>query len=124
MTTDSPKPSRAARWSLIIGILAWSVWCVYFIIFAAMIEGGTDFGSGLDAQALGYIVIFGGGLAASVISVLIAIIGLIAGIRALRNKDPQRGMAIAGLLLTIVCILPYLCIILSLPFSGLFSGGN
>jgi len=124
MTTDSPKPSRAARWSLIIGVLSWTVWCVYFVVFSIMLQGGTDFRTGLDSEALGYAVIFGGGLIASIISVLIAVIGLIAGIRALRKKDPQRRMAFAGLFFSIACILPYLLFLILLPLSGLFSGGH
>ena len=117
--TASPKPSRLARWSLILGMLAWAVWCVYFVIFSIMLNGGTDFGTGLDTETLGYLVVLGGPLITSIIAIFLPLVGLILGIRALIKRDPQRGTAIAGLVFSLACLLPYLLFFLLLAFSGI-----
>jgi hypothetical protein len=121
--TTSPTPSRLARLSLILGIAGWAVWCLYFIIFSVFISGGFDFGSALNTETAGYALALGGPLVASVFTILFTVASVIVGIQALRKGDPQRGMAFAGLAMSLLCLVPYLLLVIWLVVSGIQNGG-
>ena len=124
-TTPEQQPSsRLARLSLILGILGWMVWCVYFVVFGIVIGGGMNFGSQLDTESMGYLVALGGPLITSLFTIVLTVAALVVGIQALRKKDPRRGMAITGIILSLVCLLPYLLFFILLLVSGLFKSGS
>ncbi len=114
------KPSRLGAISFILAILVVVIWCIYFIIFAATTEGGLNFG--LDGETAGYAVVLGGSMVMMVLTILIALSGIITGALALRNKDPRRGFAIAGLVLNFLCFAPYCLLIILMAFSAIPAG--
>ncbi len=121
-TSSEQKPSsRMGRISLIMGILGWMVWCVYFVVFGVVIGGNMGFGS-LDSESMGYLVALGGPLIASLLTILFTISGLTTGILALRKKEPQRGLAIGGIILSLMCIIPYLLLVVLLLASTMLGG--
>jgi len=114
------KPSRLGTISLILAILVVVIWCIYFIIFAATTEGGLNFGT--DSETAGYAVVLGGSVVMMVLTILITLSGIITGAIALRNKDPKRGLAIAGLVLNFMCFAPYCLILIFIAFSAIPTG--
>lgn len=113
---QTEKQSRLGTISLILAILVGVIWCAYFIIFGAMTEGGLNFG--MDSETAGYTLIFGGGAVMALLTILLTGAGVFLGILALRNKDPKRGLAIAGLVLNLLCLLPYCAILVFVALSG------
>ena len=99
------KPTKLWTISFILAILVAVLWCIYFILFAAMTEGGATFG--MDGETAGYAIVLGGGAVMAVLTILLTIAGVILGILALRKQDPKRGLAIAGLVLNLLCVMPY-----------------
>jgi hypothetical protein len=120
--TPSPKPSRLALWSLILGILAWAVWCIFTVVFGLATESATGSLSQTDAETLGYALLFGGMGIASLASLILSIVALVLGIRALVRKESQRVMAVIGLIMSSMCLIPYLLFGVLLIVSG--SGGK
>ena len=54
------------------------------------------------------------------ITILFALAGLIAGVVAVRKNDARRNMAIAGVIVNLLCVLPYLAmLLLSLAAGGM-----
>ncbi len=115
------KPTRLGTVSFILAIIIAILWCIYFILFAAMTEGGLTFGT--DSETAGYAIVLGGGTVMAVLTVLLALAGIILGIMALRKQDPKRGLAIAGLVLNFLCFAPY-CLLLLLIAFGSISTAN
>ena len=110
------KSTRFGTISIILAILVAVLWCVYFIIFASMTEGGLNFG--MDAETAGYTVVLGGGFGMAVITILLAFSGTVLGILGLVKKEAKRGLAIAGLAINFLCFAPYCLFMLVIAFSG------
>ena len=51
--------------------------------------------------------------------ILLTIAGVILGILALRKQDPKRGLAIAGLVLNLLCVMPYCLLFLLIALGGI-----
>lgn len=118
---ESPeKPSRLGMISFILAILVVVIWCIYFIIFAATTEGGLNFG--MDSETAGYAVVLGGSIVMIGLTILFTLSGIITGALALRNKDPKRGFAIAGLVLNFLCFAPYCLLLVLMAFSAVPTG--
>lgn len=111
------KPTRLGTISFALAVLVFVIWCIYLIIFAATTEGGVNFGA--DAETAGYMVVLGGSLIMGVLTILITLAGIITGALALRNKDPRRGLAIAGLVLNFLCFAPYCLLLVLMAFSAI-----
>jgi hypothetical protein len=106
MTTDSsvsdkPGASKFGTLSLVLGALIWIAWCVYFILFAVLIEGNQA------SEETGYALVLGGGTILAILTILLGVASVVFGVLALRKKDPRRGAAIAGLVLSLICLAPY-----------------
>ena len=115
---ESPeKPSRLGVISFILAILVFVIWCIYFIIFAATVEGGLNFG--LNDETAGYLVVFGGSIVMMILTILFTLSGIVTGALALRNKDSKRGFAIAGLVLNFLCFAPYCLLLILIAFSAI-----
>lgn len=109
------KQTRLGTISFILALLVAVIWCAYFILFGAMTEGGLNFG--MDGETAGYTLVLGGGAVMAILTILLTGTGVVLGILALRNKDPKRGLAIAGLALNFLCLAPY-CLLLILALIG------
>jgi hypothetical protein len=114
---STEKPSRLGTLSFILAIAVVVLWCVYFILFAVMTEGGATFG--MDSETAGYAIVLGGGVVMAVLTILLTLAGIITGILALRKGDPKRGLAITGLVLNFLCLAPYCLLLLLVTFSGI-----
>ena len=101
---NEQKPSRLALVSIILPALILLTWCVYWISAFAVIGGA----GGAENETLGYAVFLGGTTIGMIVTILLALAGLIVGIAAARKNDARRGMAIAGIVINLLCILPYL----------------
>jgi hypothetical protein len=110
------KPTRLGTISFILAIIIVVLWCIYFILFAAMTEGGLTFGT--DSETAGYALVLGGGVVMAVLTILLTLAGIITGVLALRNQDPKRGLAIAGLVLNFLCFAPYCLLLVLVVISG------
>ena len=111
------KPTKLGTTSFILAIVVVVLWCIYFALFAAMTEGGATFG--MDGETAGYAIVFGGGAVMAVLTILLTIAGVILGILALRKQDPKRGLAIAGLVLNLLCVMPYCLLFLLIALGGI-----
>lgn len=109
------KQTRLGTISFILVLLVAVIWCAYLILFGAMTEGGLNFG--MDGETAGYTLVLGGGAVMAILTILLTGTGVVLGILALRNKDPKRGLAIAGLALNFLCLAPY-CLLLILALIG------
>lgn len=119
MQSPEVKTEKATRFgtiSVILAVLVAVLWCVYFIIFASMTEGGLNFG--MDAETAGYTVVLGGGFGMAFVTMLLTFSGIVLGILALVKKEAKRGLAIAGLAINFLCFAPYCLLILVFVFSG------
>ena len=110
------KATRFGTISVILAVLVAVLWCVYFIIFAVMTEGGLNFG--MDSETAGYTVVLGGGFGMAIITILLAFSGIVLGILGLVKKEAKRGWAIAGLVINFLCFAPYCLFSLVIVFSG------
>jgi len=63
-------------------------------------------------------LLFGGGSLAGIITVLLSLAGVVLGVIAIRKGDSRRGLAITGLVINLLCLLPYLLLIALLLFSA------
>ncbi|MFN8413255.1 MAG: hypothetical protein U0Z26_12780 [Anaerolineales bacterium] len=116
---DSPevqKPSRLAVLSFSLAMFVFILWCIYFVLFAVMTEGGANFG--MDSETAGYAIVLGGGTVMTILTVLLTLAGVILGVLALRKQDPKRGLAIAGLVINFLCFAPYCLFFVLLVFGG------
>lgn len=114
---ESPeKITRFGTVSVILAVLVAVLWCVYFIIFAVMTEGGVNFG--MDAETAGYTVVLGGGFGMAVVTMLLTFSGTVLGILGLVKKEAKHGLAIAGLAINFLCFAPYCLFLLVIAFSG------
>lgn len=111
------KTTRFGTISVILAVLVALLWCVYFIIFASMTEGGLNFG--MDAETAGYTVVLGGGFGMAIVTILLAFSGIVLGILGLVKKEAKRGLAIAGLAINFLCFAPYCLLLILIAFSGL-----
>lgn len=115
ITTE--KTTRFGTISIILAVLVAVLWCVYFIIFASMTEGGLNFG--MDAETAGYTVVLGGGFGMAIVTMLLTFSGTVLGVLGLVKKEAKRGLAIAGLAINFLCFAPYCLFFLVFAFSGL-----
>ncbi|MBN8657731.1 MAG: hypothetical protein J0M11_18515 [Anaerolineae bacterium] len=111
------KTTRFGTISVILAVLVAVLWCVYFIIFASMTEGGLNFG--MDAETAGYTVVLGGGFGMALVTLLLAFSGIVLGILGLVKKEAKRGLAIAGLAINFLCFAPYCLLLIVIALSGL-----
>lgn len=119
MQSPEIKTEKATRFgtiSVILAILVAVLWCVYFIIFAVMTDGGLNFG--MDAETAGYTVVLGGGLGMAIVTILLTFSGTVLGILGLVKKEAKRGLAIAGLAINFLCFAPYCLFFVVIAFSG------
>jgi len=100
------KPPRRARNSFLIGIGTLLVWCLSFAAFGVLTEGNVPALSGENGELAGYLYFFGAVPILSILIFIATLIGLILGIQALRKKDPQRGLAIVGILINFMFFAP------------------
>lgn len=120
MQSPEVKTEKATRFgtiSIILAVLVAVLWCVYFIIFASMTEGGLNFG--MDAETAGYTVVLGGGFGMAIVTLLLAFSGIVLGVLGLVKKEAKRGLAIAGLAINFLCFAPYCLLLLIVAFSGI-----
>ena len=111
------KPSRLGTTSFILAMIVVVLWCIYFILFAAMTEGGVTFGT--DSETAGYALVLGGGTVLAVLTVLLTLAGIILGILALRKGDPKRTLAIIGLAINFLCFAPYCLFLIFVAIGGI-----
>jgi hypothetical protein len=111
MSTENSKPSNLALASIVLPIIILLVWCVYIVVFGVLTENTTD-------EASGFAMIFGGGALISGVTILLSLAGVVLGVVAMRKNDARKKMAIAGLIINLLCLLPY---ILMLIFLSTFS---
>lgn len=111
------KTTRFGTISVILAVLVAVLWCVYFIIFASMTEGGLNFG--MDAETAGYTVVLGGGFGMALVTLLLAFSGIVLGILGLVKKEAKRGLAITGLAINFLCFAPYCLLLIVIALSGL-----
>ena len=116
------KPSRLSVISIIIPILVLIGWCAYTVGFGFLIENSSQLDTG-DGELLGFAYLLGGAVLGMVVTVLLLLAGLILGIVALRKKDSRRNLAIAGVAVNLLCILPYLALFVFMLVSELQTGG-
>lgn len=117
---SNEKPTKLGTVSFALAIIIVILACIYFVLFAAVTDGGMTLGM-RDSETAGYTVILGGGLLLMILSAVISLIGVILGILALRKQDPKRNLAIAGLVLNFLCFAPYCLFILFFALGGISS---
>ena len=100
-SSETPRTSRLGRLSLVFGALTWLAWCIYFILFAVLIEGNNA------SEEAGYALVLGGGTILMILTILLSLAGAVFGFLALRARDPRRTAAIAGLAMSLICLAPY-----------------
>ena|SRR5688572_13430337 len=115
MMTENSKPSRLAIISIILPILILLVWCIYLISFGVFTESATNTA---DSEATGFALLFLGAPLAGIITVILSLAGAVLGVMAIRKGDSRRGMAIAGLVINLLCLLPYVLFMVLLLLSG------
>jgi hypothetical protein len=115
----SEKPTKLGTISFILAVAVILLWCLYFVLFVAMTEGGATFGT--DAETAGYALVFGGGAILTILTILFTLAGIILGILALRKQDPKRGLAIAGLVINFLCFSPYCLFLVFIAIGGISS---
>jgi hypothetical protein len=89
---------------------AWAAWLLYALAFAAVM-GAAKLELSFDADAAGYTL----GLASIfvfLLALLLASAGLVLGIRALVKREPRRGTAVLGLVMSMLCLLPSVLLIM------------
>lgn len=115
MTTENPKPSRLAIISIILPIVILLVWCIYVIVFGVLTENTTNLS---DNELIGLSLLFGGGSIVGIVTALLSLVGVVLGILAIRKNDSRKNIAIAGLVINLLCLLPYVLLIAVLAFSA------
>lgn len=115
MSVESAKPSRLAVISIILPILIVFMWCIYIVLFGVLTESTTN---SADNELMGLGLLFGGGSLAGIITVLLSLAGVVIGVIAIRKNDLRKNLAIAGLVINLLCLLPYLLFIALLVFSA------
>lgn len=115
MSVESSKPSRLAIISIILPFIILLIWCVYIIVFGVLTENTTNLS---DNELIGLSLLFGGGSIVGIISALLSSVGVILGVMAIRKNDTRKNLAIAGLVINILCLLPYILFIVLLVFSA------
>lgn len=110
--TTSPRPSRLAVLSLIFGLILWVMWCLFVLVPGILAEQNL-----LD-EAAGYAIFLGGPILLGALTLILGIAGVVLGIQALRKSDPRRSLAIAGLVLNIICLCPFIVLILFMLIAG------
>lgn len=115
MSVESPKPSRLAIISIILPIVILLVWCIYIISFGVLTGNTTNTA---DNELTGFGLLFLGAPLAGVITVILSLAGVVLGVMAIRKNDSRRAIAIAGLVINLLCLLPYLLLIGLLLFSA------
>src|SRR5688572_26029004 len=111
------KPTKFGTISFVLAIIVVVLWCIYFVLFGVMVEGGVTFG--MDPETAGYVLVLGGGTVLVILTVLLTLVGIIYGILALRKQDPKRGLAITGLVLNFLCFAPYCAFFVFLAIGGI-----
>lgn len=115
---DETKPSRLSVISIVIPILILIGWCAYTVGFGFLIENSSQLDTG-DGELLGFAYLIGGAVVGMAVTVLLLLVGLILGVVALRKKDSRRNLAIAGVVVNLLCILPYAALFVFVLISEL-----
>ena len=102
-SAETPRASRFGKISLVLGALIWIAWCIYFILFGVLVEGAQ----GPNSEEAGYALVLGGMTLLSILTILLGIGGVALGVLAIRKKDPRPAAAIAGVLMSLICLAPY-----------------
>ena len=110
--TTSRKPSRLAVLSLVFGLILWVMWCLFVLIPGILAEQNL-----LD-ETIGYAIFLGGPILLGALTLILGIAGVVLGIQALRKSDPRRSLAIAGLVLNLICLCPFILFALLLVIGG------
>ncbi len=118
MSTESSKPSRLAIFSIVLPIIILLMWCIYLISFGVLTGSATNTA---DDELMGLGLLFGGGSLAGILTVLLSLTGVIVGAIAIRKNDSRKNIAIAGLVINLLCLLPYVLFIALLIFSAVGS---
>ena len=95
------KPSYTLITSILCGILIWVTFCIFALI--ALQSGVTDVGQMFSQELLNFL---------GFSFLLLSIVGSITGIIALKNKEIKRRFVIIGLSLNLLCLVPFLLILL------------
>lgn len=115
MTIENSKPSRLAIVSIVLPLIILLIWCVYVIVFGVLTENTTNLS---DNELIGLSLLFGGGSIVGIASALLSLVGVVLGVMAIRKNDARKNIAIAGLVINILCLLPYILFIVLLIFSA------
>ncbi len=110
--SESPKPSRLAVLSFVLGVIVWFLWCALYGGLGIMAETNQL------TETAGYIGFFLGPVVLGIITLLLAGTGMVLGVQAIRKKDPKRGFAIAGLMLNFICLCPFVLFLIALLAAG------
>lgn len=114
MSTEPSKPSRLATTSIIMPFVILLMWCTYIVSFGVLTGSTTN---PADNELMGLGLLFGGGSLAGIITVLLSLVGVVVGVMAIRKNDSRKNIAIAGLVINLLCLLPYVLFIALLIFS-------
>ena len=105
-SSTGQKPSRLATISMIMPFVILIVWCVYSLVFGALTS--TSSGDTVQDETAGFALLLLGAPLAALLTVAISVAGLVFAAIALRRRDPRRALAIAGLIVNFLCLLPYI----------------
>lgn len=114
MSVESSKPSRLAIISIILPIVILLVWCIYIISFGALTESANT----ADSESTGYALLFLGAPLAGVVTVILSLAGVVLGVMGIRKNDSRKNLAIAGLVINLLCLLPYVLFMVVLLLSA------
>jgi len=115
MTNESSKPSRLAIISIVVPIIVLLMWCIYIVSFSVLTENTTSLS---DNELIGLSLLFGGGSIVAIVTALLSLAGVVLGILAIRKNDSRKNIAIAGLVINLLCLLPYMLLIALFALSA------
>lgn len=100
------KPTKLGTVSFMLAIAMAMFWCIFLIVV------GVNFKDNSTGETTVYLILITFVLS-GILTILITLIGIVLGVLALRNQDPKRNLAIAGLVLN-------LCVLFLIVFIFLF----
>jgi hypothetical protein len=115
MTAENSKPSGLAIISIVMPILILLAWCIYIVVFGVLTENTTSLS---DNELIGSSLLFGGGSIVGIVTDLLSLVGVVLGVLAIRKNDARKNIAIAGLVINLLCLLPYVLLIILFAFSA------
>jgi len=115
MSTEDPKPSRLAIISIILPVVILLVWCVYIVLFGVLTENTANTP---DNEITGYAMLFFGVPLVGGVTVIFSLVGIVLGVMGIRKKDSRKNVAMAGLVVNLLCLFPYLFLLVILLISA------